>query len=112
MRDLRNHRKVKNIAEGKMDTEGKVIVNHPDALNILNWIRGEDQNFSHVMFSFTNNLRPLAQKWKQIGDIDVGRETNIQSRIQKNWFHLHIWPAIDQTARKSNISLWETIVYL
>ncbi len=112
MRDSRNRRKVKDLTKERRDIEGKVIKNHPDALNMLNRIGGEDQNFSHAMSSPTNNLRPLARKRKQIGDTDVEKEAYIQSRIRKNWFHPHIWPAIDQAARKSNFSPRETIAYL
>ncbi|MCJ1349485.1 hypothetical protein MMC31_007726 [Peltigera leucophlebia] len=112
MRDLRNRRKVKDIAEGGRDTEGKVIKNHPDALNKLNRIGGEDQNSSHAMSSSTNNLRSLTRKRKQIGDADVEEEADVQSRVRKNWFHLHIWPAIDQAARKTNFSPQETVAYL
>ncbi len=112
MRDSRNRRKVKGIAEGRRDTEGKVINNHPDALNMLNRIGREDQKFSHAMSSSTKNLRPLVQKQKQIGDTDVEKEAHIQSRVRKKWFHPHIWPAIDQAARKSNFSPRETIAYL
>ena len=72
---------------------------------MLNPIRGEDQNFSHAMFSSTNNLRPLAQKQKQIGDTYLEEEANIQICVLKNWFHPHIWPANDQAVRKSNFSL-------
>ena len=104
MRDSHNRRKVKNIAEEKRDTEGKVIKNHSDALNMWNGIGGEDQNFSDAMTLSTNNLRPYAQKQKQIEDIYVEKEAHIQSRVQKNWFHLHILPAIDQTAQESNFS--------
>ena len=65
MRDLLNSRKVRDNAEGRRDTEGKVIKNHADALNMLNRIGGEDQNSSHAMSLSTNNLRPLARKRKQ-----------------------------------------------
>ena len=112
MRDSRNRRKVKDITERKIDTEGKVIKNHLDELNMLNRIIGEDQNFSHAMSSSTNNLRPLAQKQKQIGDTNMEKEANIQSCIQKNWFHSYIWPAIDQAVGKSKFSLQETVTYL
>ena len=47
MRDLRNRRKVKDIAEGRRDTERKVIKNHPNTLNMLNRMEGEDQNSSY-----------------------------------------------------------------
>ncbi len=112
MRDSRNRRKVKDIAEGRRDTEGKVIKNHRDELNILNRIGEEDRNFSHVMSSSTNNLRPLARIRNQIGDTNAEKEAHIRSCVQKNWFHPHIWPDIDQAARKSNFSPWETIAYL
>lgn len=111
MRDSRNRRKVKDIAEGRRDAEGKVIKNHPDALNMLNRIEEEDQSSSHAMSFSTNNLRPLARKRKQIGDTDV-EEANVRSRVQKNCFHPHIWPDIDQAARKSNFSPRETMAYL
>ena len=80
MRDSRNCRKIKDIAEGRRDTEGKVIKNHPDALNKLNRMGEKDQNFSHVIYSCTNNLRPFAQKQKQIGNTDVEKKAYIQSR--------------------------------
>ena len=100
-----NRRKVKDISERRRDAKGKVIKNYPDALDMLNRIGGEDQNYSHTISLSTNNLRPLTRKRKEIEDIDVEKETHIQSRVQKNWFHPHIWLAIDQAARK-------TIAYL
>ncbi len=90
MRDLHNRHKFDDIAKGKIDTKEKVMKNDPDALHMLNRIRREDENFSHVISSSINNLCPLAQKRKGIGDTDVEKETNVQSRIQKNWFHPHI----------------------
>ena len=90
MRDSRNRRKVKDIAEGRKDIEGKVINKNPDALNMLNRIGREDQKFSHAMSSSTKNLRPLAQKQKQIGNTNVGKEANIQNSVRKKWFHPHI----------------------
>ncbi len=112
MRDLRDRRKVKDIAEGRRDSEGKVIKDYPDALDMLNRIEGEDENYSHAMSSSTNNLRPLTRKRKQIENSDGEKETHIQSRVRKNWFHPHIWPAIDQAARKTNFSPRETIACL
>ena len=99
IRDSHNRRKVKDIAEGRRDTERKLIKNHPDAFNILHQIGQEDQNFSHAPSLFTNNLRPIAQKQKQISNIDVEKEARIQSHLQKNWFHSHILPSIDQAAQ-------------
>ncbi len=86
MRDSRNRCKVKDITERRRDTEGKVIKNHLDELNMLNRIMREDQNFSHAMSSSTNNLRPLAQKQKQIENTNMEKEANIQSCIQKTGF--------------------------
>ena len=42
MRDLYDCRKVKDIAEGKRDFEGKIIKTKSDSLSILNLIRGQD----------------------------------------------------------------------
>ncbi len=84
MRDSHNRRKVKDIADRRKDTEGKVIKNHPYALNMLNRIGGEDQNFSHAISSSTNNLRLIARKQKQIKDTDVETEAHIQSCVRKN----------------------------
>ncbi len=82
MRDLYNCRKVKDIVEEKKDIEGKMIKNPPNTLNMLNGIRGEDQNFRHAISSFTNNLRLLAQKEKYIADADVAKEGYFQSCVQ------------------------------
>lgn len=112
MRDLYDRRKVKDIAEGKRDAEEKIIKNYPDALDMSNQIKGEDQNYSHAISLSTNNLRQLTRKLKQIEDTNVEKETYIQSHTWKNWFHLHIWPAIDQAARKTNFSPRKTIAYL
>ena len=84
MRDSQNCRKVKDITKGRRNTEGKVIKNHPDALNMLNRIEGEDQNSSHIISSSTNNLIPLVRKQKQIGDTDVEEDAHVQNRIRKN----------------------------
>lgn len=61
---MRNYNKVKDIVEGKKNIEGKVIKNHLDTLNMLNWIEREDQNFGDIMSSSTNNLRPFTRKQK------------------------------------------------
>ena len=45
-------------------------------------------------------------------DTDAEIEAHTQSLTRKNWFHLHIWPAIDQAARKTNFSPRETVSYL
>ncbi len=82
MRDSRNRRKVKDISKGRKDIEGKVIMNHPDALNVLNQIGRGDHNFSHVMSLATNNLRLFTQKRKKIGDTYVEKEAYIQSRCK------------------------------
>ena len=86
MRDSRDFRKVKDIAKGKKDTERKVIMNHPDTLNMLNQIKKEDQNFSHAMSSSTNILRPLAQKRKQIWDTNVEKQVNVKAEYEKTSF--------------------------
>lgn len=95
MRDLQNRRKVKNIAKKRRDTEEKIIKNYPEKLDILNGIGRKDQNSSHAISLSTNNLRLFAWKQKQIKDADVKKKAHVQSRIQKIWFHPHIWPIID-----------------
>lgn len=47
---------------------------------MLNWIRREDQNSSHAMSSFTNNLRLLTWKQKQIRNVNVEEKTYVQNR--------------------------------
>lgn len=48
---------------------------------MLNWIRGEDQNFSYAISLSINNLYPIPWKEKQIGDVDIKKKENIQNRI-------------------------------
>lgn len=84
----------------------------PDSLSMLNGIEGQDhQSYNHDMALSTNNFRLLQRKRKMV-DTDAEVEAHTQSRTRKNWFHLHIWPAIDQAARKINFSPRETVSYL
>ncbi len=55
MRDLRDCRKVEDIAEGKQNSKEKVIKAKPDSWSVLNWIGGQDQSYNHDMALSTNN---------------------------------------------------------
>lgn len=65
------------------------------------------------MASTTNHSRPLAKRVK-IKDVEGSDETQVlvKSRTRNNWFHPHIWPAIDIAATQTNYSAREIVKYL
>lgn len=98
MRDLHDHCKFKDIIKRKRDSEGKVIQNYSDILDILHQIERENENYSYAMFLPTNNLHPFIQKRQQIENLDREKENHFQNCIQKNRFHPYIWHIINQAA--------------
>lgn len=112
MRDLRNRRKVKDIAEGTRDSEGKVIRAKLDSLSMINR-KIKAITMTWLCLPTIYALRPLErQRKRKTADTNAEIEAHTQSRTRKNWFHPHIWPAIDQAARKTNFSPRETVTYL
>ncbi len=67
MKDWYNSYKFKNITEKRSDTEGKVIKNHLDVLNILNQITEEGQDYSDVISLSTNNLSISTETKNDLG---------------------------------------------
>lgn len=118
MKDLRNRQKAKDIIQGKQDSEGNIIKEKPNAFHVLNQAEGGLHSYWLDIASTTNHSCPLAKRARLEG-LDVaesltndGENILVRDRSRKNWFHPHIWPAIDMAAKRTHFSPRETISYL
>lgn len=116
MRDMRGRRKAKEIVEGKRDAEGTLIKEKKDVFQILDQTKGGSHSYQLDMALTTNHSRPLAKRVRIEGSDPTdgldGTQVLTKNRNRKNWFHPHIWPAIDVAAKRTNYSAREIVKYL
>ena len=117
MRDYRSQKKAKNIIQGRRDADGKVVKKKKNVVQILNRTGSGLRSYSLDMALSTNHSWPLT-KQTRTEPVDSTEKTEneksilVKSRRNKNWFHPHIWPAIDMAVKHTNYSLRETVKYL
>ena len=115
MKASRDRKKAKEIEEGKRDAEGHIIKQNQNAFDSLSL--GREASNTHLRdLAFTTNYSQERTRKRKIPTDSTNSLKNSVSlpvkRRYKNWFHPHIWPAIDMAGKQTNYSFREIVKYL
>ncbi len=105
-RASRDCKKTVEILEGKRDLEGQVIKPSQNAFDVLSQTATGHDIYSNDMTLTSNYSQKRIRKRKIPPDSTDLTEPQFLSikRQHKNWFHPHLWPAIELAAKSTNYS--------
>lgn len=106
MKASRDRKKTVEILEGKRDLEGQVIKPSRNSFDVLSQIATGSDICSNDIALTSNYSQKRIRKRKIAPDsTDLTESQFLPIRRQfKNWFHPHIWPAIELAAKYTNYS--------
>lgn len=115
MKASRDRKKAKEIEERKRDSEGHIIKQNQNAFDRLSPVgKASNTHLSDIAFT-TNYSQKRTRKRKIPADYTNPSESSVSLPIKrryKNWFHPHIWPAIDMAGKRTNYLSREILKHL
>lgn len=99
-------KKAKEIKESTRNEEGKRIRQPKNCQEMVNNASGQAR--LHTDLAITSNNSQLLTKRTKVIDSNSGSVV-VKSCSPTNWFHLHIWPAIDLAGRQIEYSPREMV---